>query len=254
MYSFNEKLSQVTLKELLVLIVFILIVKFLFDSFNVFQINLFWVNIVVIVFFIFKLRGCFSSFMQDFLKIFSGNYLKIIFTIVILNIFISYGFLYLSNFTLNVFYELSSSVMSVTYFNKPLFIFGGFLTTVFISPISEELIFRGVMLNRIKLIVPTMFSILITSILFASLHSFGSIISAFIFAICMAILYLKTDNILVPIFAHFLNNLIAESIVIVDSGNILFTNNFVMMVMSILAIVSSILIFILIKSQWNNIK
>ncbi|MEE1134867.1 MAG: CPBP family intramembrane glutamic endopeptidase, partial [Methanobrevibacter sp.] len=70
-----------------------------------------------------------------------------------------------------------------------------FLATIVVSPISEELIFRGVFLNRLKLIVPTTFAVLISSLLFASLHGFGSIFSAFIFAVCVAILYLKTDNI-----------------------------------------------------------
>lgn len=72
----------------------------------------------------------------------------------------------------------------------------------------------------------------------------------------MAVLYLRTDNILVPIFAHFLNNLIAEIIVIADAGNMLFTNNVVMLIMSVLAIISTFLILILIKKQWNilNIK
>ncbi|WP_158005597.1 CPBP family intramembrane glutamic endopeptidase [Methanobrevibacter sp. A27] len=141
--------------------------------------------------------------------------------------------------------------MSSEYINNSLFVFYGVITTVFISPISEELIFRGVLLNRLNLIIPLDFSIVITSILFASLHSFGSITAAFIFAVCMAVLYLRTDNILVPIFAHFLNNLIAEIIVIADVGNMLFTNNVVMLIMSVLAIISTFLILILIKKQWN---
>ena len=78
--------------------------------------------------------------------------------------------------------------------------------------------------------------------------------AAFIFAVCMAILYLKTDNVLIPIFAHFLNNLIAEMIVVIDTGNVLFTNDIVMMIMSILAIVCGILIFIFIKNQWDSLN
>ncbi|MEE1134815.1 MAG: hypothetical protein UHW60_08600, partial [Methanobrevibacter sp.] len=87
-----------------------------------------------------------------------------------------------------------------------------------------------------------------------SLHGFGSIFSAFIFAVCVAILYLKTDNILVPIFAHFLNNLIAEVIVFLDSGEILFTNNLVMGAVSILAVISFVLILYFIVKQLNSIN
>ena len=73
----------------------------------------------------------------------------------------------------------------------------------------------------------------------------------------MAFLYLKTKNILVPIFAHILNNLISESIVILDKGGILFNNLSVITVMSLLAFVSLILILIYIFKELkilNNTK
>ena len=85
--------------------------------------------------------------------------------------------------------------------------------------------------------------------LFASLHGFGAVISAFIFGICMAIVYLKTDNIFVPILAHFLNNLFAEAIVLLDGNHILFTNDWLMCAMSVLAVVSFILISVFIVRE-----
>ena len=138
--------------------------------------------------------------------------------------------------------------------NNSLILIGSFIGTVFVSPICEELIFRGVLINKLKLIVPTTFAILISSLLFASLHPYGSIISAFIFALCMAIFYIKTENIMVVIFAHFLNNLLAELIVILDKGNILFTNDFVMIIISILAIISGIVLTVAIIGELNKIK
>ncbi|MBP3791719.1 MAG: CPBP family intramembrane metalloprotease [Methanobrevibacter sp.] len=130
----------------------------------------------------------------------------------------------------------------------------GLISTVLISPISEELLFRGVFLNRLKFVVPPLFAILISSLLFASLHSYGNIISAFIFALCMAILYVKTDNILVPIFAHFLNNLIAEIVVFVDCNNVLFNNGSVIMCVSVLAVISFIVVSHSIIKELNSIK
>ena len=108
------------------------------------------------------------------------------------------------------------------------------------------------MLSRLRLFVPTKFAILITSLLFASLHTFGSITSAFIFAMCMAILYLKTDNILVPIFAHFLNNLLAEAMLFADSQNLLFTSLPLIYTFSILSVISFVIILISISNEWNN--
>ena len=50
---------------------------------------------------------------------------------------------------------------------------------------------------------------IISSFLFGIGHDFGGITSAFLFGICMCILYLKTDNILIPMSVHFINNVVA---------------------------------------------
>ena len=186
-----------------------------------------------------------SSVGQDVREVFSPDTLKMVLAVVILNIFFSYGMLYFSNFILNV-------TPSFSFFNS--FLTGSLIATIIVSPISEELIFRGVFLNRLKLVVPTVFAVLISSLLFASLHSFGSIFSAFIFGVCIAILYLKTDNIFVAMFAHFLNNLFAETIVVLDSNKILFTNDLVVMIMSVLAIVSFIILLITIVRQLKKLN
>ena len=253
----NEKLKNISLKEVLILIIVLFIIQFIFNSLNIVHISPVWIYICIIFYFIFRLKGNFLGLRQDLIDIFSKETLKNILIVVILNIFLSYGFLYLSSIILEVFPNMEfliSFQASSLFVANSLIAIGSFIASVFISPICEELVFRGVLLNRMKLVVPTIFSILISSLLFASLHTYGSIISAFIFAICMAILYLKTDNILVPIFAHFLNNLFAESIVIVDTANVLFTNGLVIGVMSLLAILSFVLIIVFIFIELNKIK
>lgn len=229
MSLFNDKLKKITLKELLSLIIILFVIQYLINTLNIVHIDAIWIYIFIIFYFIFKLRDELFSVKVDISQAFAPEILKVMLPVVILNIFLSYGMLYLSGAVLDM-------APSFNLFNS--FLTGSVLVTIFISPISEELIFRGVFLNRLQLIIPTLFAVLISSLLFAALHSFGSIFSAFIFAICVAILYLKTDNIFVAILAHFLNNLFAEIIVIMDSGKILFTNNSVVMIMSILAVVS----------------
>ena len=245
MSLFNEKLKKITLKELLSLIIVLFIIQYLINKLNIVQVDSYWIYIFIIFYFIFKLKSEFSSIKVDVLEVFSLNILKMILAVVILNIFFSYGMLYLSNYILGI-------VPSFNLFNS--FLTGSLIATIFISPISEELIFRGVFLNRLQLIVPAVFAVLISSLLFAALHSFGSIFSAFIFGICIAILYLKTDNIFVVIFAHFLNNLFAEIIVVMDPNKILFANSSVMMIMSILAIVSFVIILIFIIGQLKELN
>lgn len=245
MSLFNDKLKKITLKELLSLIIILFVIQYLINALNIVHIDSFWIYIFIIFYFIFKLRAEIFSVKDDMLEAFSPDILKTVLAVVILNIFFSYGMLYLSNSILDF-------VPSVNLFNS--FLTGSLIATIFISPISEELIFRGVFLNRLQLAVPVVFAVLISSLLFAALHSFGSIFSAFIFGVCIAILYLKTDNIFVPIFAHFLNNLFAEIIVVMDPNKILFTNISVVLVMSILAIVSFVIILIFIIGNLKNLN
>ena len=245
MSLFNDKLKKITLKELLSLIIILFVIQYFINALNIVHIDSFWIYIFIIFYFIFKIRAEIFSIKDDMLEAFSPDILKTVLAVVILNIFFSYGMLYLSNSILDF-------VPSVNLFNS--FLTGSLIATIFISPISEELIFRGVFLNRLQLAVPVVFAVLISSLLFAALHSFGSIFSAFIFGVCIAILYLKTDNIFVPIFAHFLNNLFAEIIVVMDPNKILFTNTSVVLVMSILAIVSFVIILIFIIGNLKNLN
>ncbi len=245
MSLFNDKLKKITLKELLPLIIVLFVIQYFINALNIVHIDSFWIYIFIIFYFIFKLKTSIFSIRFDILEVFSPDILKTTLAVVVLNIFFSYGMLYLSNSILGI-------VPSLNLFNS--FLTGTLITTILISPISEELIFRGVFLNRLQLAVPVVFAVLISSLLFAALHSFGSIFSAFIFGICIAILYLKTDNIFVAIFAHFFNNLFAEIIVVLDPNKILFTNSSVVLIMSILAVVSFVIILLFIIGNLKKLN
>lgn len=82
-----------------------------------------------------------------------------------------------------------------------------FITGVLIAPIVEEFLFRGVMLHRFTLKWGIRTAAFLSSFIFGILHT--DIIGAFLFGLVMCILYIKTSTILVPIFCHILNNLIA---------------------------------------------
>ncbi len=255
MSSLNDSLEKITILQVLVLLLALMGLVILFDIFG-YSISEDWVYVGVILYFIYRLRFFSSEFKQDLNNIFAKITPKSLFTIVIVNVFFSYGMLYLSIFALDYipgFRSLLSapifSILAIT----SLAGIGGLISTIFVSPICEELLFRGVFLNRLKLIVPTSFAILISSILFGALHSYGSIISAFVFGVCMCIIYLKTKNILTCILAHLINNLLAELFVHIDSGNLIFTNDIFIVLFSILAIVSLYLIIISLRQEWKYI-
>ncbi|MBE6512021.1 MAG: CPBP family intramembrane metalloprotease [Methanobrevibacter olleyae] len=110
--------------------------------------------------------------------------------------------------------KLPSFLMAVgTGFEDPVSLFLGFVAAVFIAPISEELLFRGVLFNRLKILKGAPFGIVVSSIIFGSLHFYGGapflhVVTASIFGMLMCVFYMKHDNILLNIAVHFIGNLL----------------------------------------------
>ena len=153
--------------------------------------------------------------------------------------------------------------LSIIQFDSPLF--GDFstlnlsvlvlylLTVVILSPIIEETLFRGIFLRRFnKELDNVTLAILISSILFGICHNFGGILGAILFGICVSILYIKSRNILVPIFAHFLNNLISFLLALSGIENFIQGNLVVIFAIILLAIVSNFVLFKAIINEWPN--
>lgn len=256
MSLFNDNLKNISFVHLLIIIISSCSIVFFLNELG-YSIANGWISLILILYFCYKLKDYAGGLREDISNLFSIFSFKNILLIVVLNIFFSYGMLYLTDIIFRMFPNLNlllgASISSMSIFGS-LPIAGAFISTVILSSISEELIFRGIFLSKLRLIVPTVFAVIISSLLFASLHAVGSIISAFVFGICMAILYLESDNILVPILAHFLNNFFAEIIRLADVNKLLFTNSSVMAIVSVLALISAIVLTFLIIKQLNNIK
>ena len=127
------------------------------------------------------------------------------------------------------------------------------LAIVVLTPIIEEILFRGIFLRRFNdgfnnLTV----AILLSSLLFGICHSFGGILGAILFGICVSILYIKSRNILVAIFAHFLNNLISFVLALSGIENFIEGNFIAIVLIFILAIVSNFVLFRAIIKEWPN--
>ena len=82
-----------------------------------------------------------------------------------------------------------------------------YLTIVLVAPVMEEFFARGILLTRwtVKWGVPS--AVIASSIVFGLLHT--NLIGGFCFACAMAIFYIRTKSLFVPIFLHILNNLTA---------------------------------------------
>jgi membrane protease YdiL (CAAX protease family) len=89
---------------------------------------------------------------------------------------------------------------------------------VLIAPVCEEIIFRGLIFNRLKTKFNFTFSIIISSIIFGLLHSID-FIGATIFAISMTFIYLKTKKLIIPILLHSFYNTICLLFSYIDKSD-----------------------------------
>jgi len=181
------------------------------------------------------------------------NLFIIIFGVIILSLGLGELSRYiLSTIDPNILNELPSTSL---FYNQsetpfaPIFNYIEFIVAVIIAPIVEEILFRGVMLHRFTIKWGIKWAIMASSIIFALFHA--DIIGAFIFAIVMCILYIKTASILVPILAHIINNLLAYGFEIMLSlrpGSTVTSHS--LEVAILLLTVSIIIIFYFLYRNW----
>jgi uncharacterized protein len=79
---------------------------------------------------------------------------------------------------------------------------------LFFAPLMEELIYRGIVLQKFALKKDIFQGLIISAIAFTLMHFRFDVIPLFITGIIYALLYLKTKQLAMPILCHFLYNLI----------------------------------------------
>ena len=82
-----------------------------------------------------------------------------------------------------------------------------FLTVVLVAPILEEFFFRGILLTRWAVKWGVVRAVIVSSVIFALLHN--NIIGMFCVACVLAIFYIRTKSLFVPMIIHIANNSIA---------------------------------------------
>lgn len=207
----------------------------------------------ILIFFAWALRGT-HGLGNDFSKIFERDNRREILYVFLINIlfaFIVVAFISSFDAFYSFLYPENIPMLDFTpeYVDPFTFILDAIASIIF-APVLEELVFRGVLFNRLKIRTGVIAAMLISSAIFAIGHEFGGIISAFLFGMCMCVIYLKTDNILMSMSIHFINNLVA---VILEAGNLdafLFQMPFVPITL-IVSIISGLLIILYI---YKNVK
>ena len=137
MSSLNDSLEKITIFEISVLLLALIGLVIFFDVIG-YPIGEDWVYVGVIIYFIYRLRFFSSEFKHDLNNVFAKITPKSLFTIVLVNVFFSYGMLYLSIFALDyipgfreLIYAPLFSILAVGSFAGIL----GVLSTIFVSPI-----------------------------------------------------------------------------------------------------------------------
>ncbi|MEO7083999.1 MAG: type II CAAX endopeptidase family protein [Gemmatimonadaceae bacterium] len=84
---------------------------------------------------------------------------------------------------------------------------GHFIVAVVIAPVIEEILFRGLLLQRWALAYGSPVAVVLSSAVFAVGHV--ELLGHFLFGVTMCALYLRTRSLCAPIAAHSLNNFLA---------------------------------------------
>ena len=207
----------------------------------------------MLIFFIVVLKFPFKELKKEHNSLFKViNFQKILF-IILVNILFTATIFFILTYLSNLgFFTFNSSLFGVLSLDNTVYVAIYFFVLVILSPIVEEILFRGIILRRLifEYTFDFKWAILVSSILFGLCHSFGGILSAFVFGICMSILYIKSKNILVPILGHFINNLISFIFACL-SIEFLMYNNFIILLIVFLFIITN---FILFKSIFKEIS
>lgn len=115
----------------------------------------------------------------------------------------------------NVTSSLEAQSSAESFFPVIYNIVKGFALVV-VAPITEELIFRGFLLNRWATKWNIHLGIILSSVLFGFLHV--SPIGLSIVGIILSLLYIKTKTLIVPIVAHAMNNGIAAGLMFLETS------------------------------------
>ena len=215
--DFNVRLRTIRIRELLLAFIIALVIVVVIGSeFPAIgadeNLTLIIFLLLMLAFFLWSLRGT-HGLKTNFSKLFEKENRWEIFYIFLINIL--FAFIVVALFTsmdvfLNYLYPENIPMLDpvVEYMDPMTFLFDAISSIIF-APILEELMFRGVLFNRLKIRIGIVAAMIISSAIFAIGHDFGGIISAFLFGMCMCIIYLKTDNILMTMSVHFINNFVA---------------------------------------------
>ena len=215
--DFNVRLRTIRIRELVLAIIIAFILTMVLSiavPTDGYSDDLLMILLVflLLIFFIWALRGT-HGLKDNFSKVCQRDNRRLIFYIFFINLLFAFLFVAIIS-SVDVFNNLfiPDYIPNLDFTPQsydPFTFLLEVISSIILAPIIEELVFRGVLFNRLKIRVGIVAAMIISSVLFGLGHEFGSMTSAFLFGMCMCVIYLKTDNILITMSIHFINNLVA---------------------------------------------
>ncbi|OOM79282.1 CAAX amino terminal protease self- immunity [Clostridium puniceum] len=89
-----------------------------------------------------------------------------------------------------------------------------FIMSVFLAPFTEEIIFRSTLFKRLSKKFNVYIGLIVSSIIFSSINFGPQMVGIFLFGILNCMLYVKYENILMPMFIYFIDGIISMILVI----------------------------------------
>lgn len=171
------------------------------------------ISILLQIVFIYAIYKSYTSTAWPIHKIYKNQILILIIIGIISVIIIQYGTSWLQH--IGILTETKSQDYAFNVLKKnPI---GFYILVCILSPISEEFIFRGFLINKFINIfgyslTNKITAILLSSVTFATMHNPTSLVDLFPFilvGILLAILYVFSGKIIIPITIHIFLNLLA---------------------------------------------
>ena len=93
-----------------------------------------------------------------------------------------------------------------------------FVMVVFLAPFTEEIIFRNTIFKRLSKKFNVYIGLIVSSIIFSSINFGSQMVGIFLLGIVNCILYVKYENILMPMLIYFLDGIIGMIFIILFNG------------------------------------
>jgi membrane protease YdiL (CAAX protease family) len=93
-----------------------------------------------------------------------------------------------------------------------------FIMVVFLAPFTEEIIFRNTIFKRLAKKFNVYIGLAVSSIIFCSVNFGAQMVGLFLLGVVNCVLYVKYENILVPMFIYFLDGIISMIFIVLFEG------------------------------------